>query len=48
MYALEKAVIDLLRNHLSISNDKIFTGSRYKPSDVTPCVTVNQAFEVQV
>ena len=48
MYALEKAVIDLLRNHLSISNDKIFTGSRYKPSDVTPCVTVNQASEVQV
>lgn len=48
MYLSEKAFIDLLRNNLSISNEKIFTGNRYKPIDVTPCVTVNQVSEVQV
>ncbi|MBR3139706.1 MAG: hypothetical protein IKF11_02410 [Methanobrevibacter sp.] len=48
MHVLEKAFIDLLRNNLSIPDEKIFTGSRYKPIDVTPCITVNQASEVQV
>lgn len=48
MFLSEKAFIDLLRGNLSVSDDKIFTGSRYKPIDVTPCVTVNQASEVQV
>lgn len=48
MFISEKAFIDLLRGNLSVSDDKIFTGNRYKPSDVTPCVTVNQASEVLV
>ena len=48
MFPLEKAFIDLLRGNLSISNEKIFTGNRYRPIDVTPCVTVQQASEVQV
>lgn len=48
MFLSEKAFIDLLRGNLSISDDKIFTGNRYRPIDVTPCVTVNQASEVQV
>lgn len=48
MFLPEKAFIDLLRGNLSISDDKIFTGNRYKPSDVTPCVTINQASEVLV
>lgn len=38
MHVLEKAFIDLLRNHLTISNDKIYTGNRYRPRDITPCV----------
>ena len=48
MHVLEKAVIDLLRGYLDISNDKIFTGGRYKPIDVSPCVTVQQASEVNL
>ena len=48
MFLPEKAFIDLLRGNLSISDDKVFTGNRYKPMDVTPCVTVNQASEVLV
>ena len=48
MFLSEKAFIDLLRGNLSIPDDKIFTGNRYRPIDVTPCVTVNQASEVQV
>ena len=45
MHVLEKAFIDLLRNNLCISNDKIYTGNRYKPADITPCVNVRLADE---
>lgn len=45
MNVLEKAFIDLLRNYLPIDNSKIFAGSRYIPSDMTPCVTVQLADE---
>ena len=45
MHALEKAFIDLLRDNLSISNDKIYTGNRYRPRDMTPCVNVSLADE---
>lgn len=45
MHVLEKAFIDLLRNHLTLTNDKIYAGSRYIPRDITPCVTVVLADE---
>ena len=45
MHVLEKAFIDLLYNHLPIHNRFIFTGSRYIPSDQTPCVNVQLADE---
>lgn len=48
MHIMEKALIDLLRNHLSLPNDKIFTGNRYRPIDVSPCVIIQQVSEVQV
>lgn len=48
MHIIEKALIDLLRNHLSLPNEKIFTGSRYRPIDMSPCVTIQQVSEVQV
>lgn len=41
MHNLEKAFINLLRNHIGIIPDKyIFAGSRYIPNDLTPCITV--------
>lgn len=45
MHVLEKAFIDLLRNHLPVDNSKIFAGSRFIPNDLTPCVTVQLADE---
>lgn len=45
MHVLEKAFIELLRNNLHISNDKIYTGNRYRPKDITPCVSVQVADE---
>lgn len=45
MHVLEKAFIDLLYNSLPIPNQFIFTGSRYIPSDHTPCVNVQVATE---
>lgn len=46
MHILEKAFIDLLRNHLTtISNEKIYAGTRYRPIDITPCVNVSLAAE---
>lgn len=45
MHILEKAFIDLLRNHLCISNDKIYAGNRYRPKDITPCVNLLLADE---
>ena len=45
MHILEKAFIDLLRGHLSISNEKIYTGNRYRPKDITPCVNLILADE---
>lgn len=40
MHVLEKAFIDLLRNNLCVTNDKIYAGNRYRPSDMTPCVNL--------
>ena len=48
MNPLEKAFIDLLRDHLSITNDKIYTGNRFKPEDESPCVQINLADETHV
>lgn len=48
MQLLEKAVIDLLRNHTTLPNEKIFTGNRYRPYDVSPCITIQQASETPV
>lgn len=45
MHVLEKAFIDLLRNHLCVSNDKIYTGNRYRPIDISPCVNLLLADE---
>lgn len=45
MHILEKAFIDLLRNNLSVSNEKIYAGNRYKPKDITPCVNLLLANE---
>lgn len=45
MHILERAFISLLYNHLPIENKKIYTGSRYIPQDITPCVTVQVADE---
>ena len=45
MHILEKAFIDLLRNHLSIDNSKIYTGNRFKPKDISPCVNLLVADE---
>lgn len=45
MHLLEKAFIDLLRDNLSIENSKIFTGNRYRPKDISPCVTISLADE---
>ena len=45
MHELEKAFIDLLRNHIPIENSKIYAGSRYIPRDITPCITINLADE---
>ncbi len=45
MHLLEKAFIDLLRDNLCVSNDKIYTGNRYRPSDITPCVNLLLADE---
>lgn len=45
MHVLEKAFIDLLRNNLTVSNDKIYTGNRYRPIDITPCVNIMLADE---
>ena len=40
MHVLEKAFIDLLRGQLEVSDDKIYTGNRYRPKDMTPCVNI--------
>lgn len=48
MHVLEEAFITLLRNHLPIHNKYIFTGSRYIPTDHTPCVSVQLADESYV
>lgn len=45
MHILEKAFIDLLRNYLPLSNGKIYTGNRYKPEDMSPCVNLLLANE---
>lgn len=45
MHKLEKAFIDLLRGHLTVQDNKIYTGNRYRPSDITPCVNVFLADE---
>lgn len=45
MHELEKAFIDLLRGNLTISDNKIYTGNRYSPKDITPCVNVLVADE---
>ena len=45
MHLLEKVFIDLLRNHLCVSNDKIYAGNRYRPIDMTPCVNLLLADE---
>ena len=45
MNPLEKAFIDLLRDNLCVSNDKIYTGNRFKPEDESPCVQINLAAE---
>lgn len=45
MHVLEKAFIDLLRNHLTIPNNKIYTGNRYRPIDISPCVNLLVADE---
>ena len=46
MHVLEKAFIDLLRNNLTtVTNDKIYTGNRYRPKDITPCVNVSLVSE---
>lgn len=45
MHKLEKAFIDLLRGHLTVQDNKIYTGNRYRPSDITPCVNVSLADE---
>lgn len=42
---MEKAFIDLLRGHLTVQDNKIYTGNRYRPSDITPCVNVFLADE---
>ena len=48
MHVLEKAFIDLLRDNLTVSNDKIYTGNRYKAKDMTPCVTIMLADEQSI
>ncbi len=46
MHVLEKAFLDLLRNHISmIPPAKIFAGSKYSPQDNSPCITLNLADE---
>ena len=45
MHILEKAFIDLLRNNLSVSNEKIYAGNRFKPKDISPCVNLLLANE---
>ena len=40
MHVLEKAFIDLLRGQLEVSDDKIYTGNRYRAKDITPCVNI--------
>ena len=45
MHFLEKEFIDLLRNHLYISNDKIYAGNRLRVEDITPCVNLLLADE---
>ena len=45
MHILEKAFIDLLRGQLEVSDDKIYTGNRYRPKDLTPCVNILLADE---
>lgn len=48
MNPLEKSFIDLLRDNLCVSNDKIFTGNRLKVEDASPCVQINLAAENSV
>lgn len=45
MHILEKAFIDLLRGQLDVSDDKIYTGNRYRAKDLTPCVNIILADE---
>lgn len=45
MHVLEMAFIDLLRDNLCVSNDKIYTGNRYRPNDMSPCVNLLLASE---
>lgn len=46
MHVLEKAFLDLLRNHITILPPaKIFVGSKYSPQDNSPCITLNLADE---
>ena len=45
MHVLEKAFIDLLRNHITLPNEKIYTGNRYRPTDITPCVNISLVAE---
>lgn len=45
MHVIEKAFIDLLRNNITLTNDKIYTGNRYRPEDITPCVNISLVAE---
>ena len=49
MFPMEKAVWDLLNNHIFIGNERIVSlVRRLTSTDETPCITIQQASEVQL
>lgn len=48
MYPMEKALLNLLKGYIFLDNTTIPIIRRLKPIDKTPCITIQQAAEVQL
>lgn len=48
MFPMEKAVLTLLKDYVFIDEKKVPIVRRLKPIDETPCITIQQAAEVQL
>lgn len=48
MFPMERAILNLLKGHIFLNTSSIPVVRRLKPIDETPCITIQQAAEVQL